>query len=397
MKTKLYFLFVALFATTLGTEAKITLLDPVITDSYMAFVGENTANNYRFTLDTYEWADRGPQFQLTVEPLDAAKAAQFTTDDLSDGNYWEPMFRQYTKQMAGEEMTAQDNVKRLYVKNVALLPSQFADYEYLHIIGIEASGDYTIPDGCFSGCTHLETLDCNVQGTLTLGKGVVNSQPGFTVKVYTTQSAQVWNEYKTNTGANFSVDDSEAIDANAPRILSVTLDLSVNGNKSVFALLDEGGKREETDPIVSYVLNAFTAETSGEVTELFMDYNIHPAGQTGQYEWTQIHATDKGSGVWKYEGPAVNVLTGLENYKEYRLEFSLNTNPGDGHSDRAHYPTSGETVRIAFTTGDLSTGIAAVSITEPSSAVFDLQGRRLREKPAGSGILIRNGRKTVAK
>lgn len=199
---------VAFFAIVLNAQAQITLQDPVTTDTYMAFVGENQTNNYRFTLDTYEWADRGPQFQLTIEPIDASKSAQFTTDDLNDGNYWEPMFRSYTQQMAGEEMTAQDNVKRLYVKNVALLPKQFADYENFHIIGIEAAGDYSIPESCFYGCTKLDEFDCNVQGTLTLGSYIVSNQPAFTVKVYTTQSAQVWNEYKQNTGANFSVDDS---------------------------------------------------------------------------------------------------------------------------------------------------------------------------------------------
>ena len=206
-----------LFMLAMGVQAQITLHDPVITDSYMAFVGENQMNNYRFTLDTYEWADRGPQFQLTIEPIDASKSAQFTTDDLSDPNYWEPMFRSYTKQMAGEEMTAQNNVKRLYVKNVALQPKQFYDYGEFHIIGIEAAGNYTIPDACFSGCRKLDEIDCNVAGTLTLGKEFINTTSDFTVKVYTQQSAQVWNEYKQNTGANFSVDDSEVTSTPEPQ------------------------------------------------------------------------------------------------------------------------------------------------------------------------------------
>ena len=211
-------ILVCLFTHGYAGDPKITLQDPVIADSYMKFVGENEANNYRFTLDTYEWADRGPQFQLTIEPIDASKVAQVTTDDLYDGNYWEPMFRSYTKQMADEEMEANDNVKRLYVKNVALLPKQFADYEEFHVIGIEAAGYYSIPDACFYGCTKLDEFDCNVQGTLTLGSNIVSNQPAFTVTVYTTQSAQVWNEYKQNTGANFSVDDSGV--ASTPESLS---------------------------------------------------------------------------------------------------------------------------------------------------------------------------------
>ena len=120
MKTKVLSLLMVLFMLAMGVQAQITLHDPVITDSYMAFVGENQMNNYRFTLDTYEWADRGPQFQLTIEPIDATKWAHIEGSDLTDPNYWEPMFRQYTSQMAGKEMTAQDNVKRLYVKNVSL-------------------------------------------------------------------------------------------------------------------------------------------------------------------------------------------------------------------------------------------------------------------------------------
>ena len=183
MKTKLIVFLAVLFAIVQNAPAQITLQDPVITDSYIKFVGENETNNYRFTLDTYEWADRGPQFQITIEP-----------------------------QMAGEEMTAQNNVKRLYVKNVAVLDNQFHDYQEFHIISIEASGDYSIPKACFSGCTKLETFDCNVQGTLTLGGDIVNAQPAFTVKVYTSQSAKVWNEYKENTESHFTVDDSGLID-----------------------------------------------------------------------------------------------------------------------------------------------------------------------------------------
>ena len=76
MKTKVLPLLMVLFMLAMGVQAQITLHDPVITDSYMAFVGENQINNYRFTLDTYEWADRGPQFQLTIEPIDATKLEQ---------------------------------------------------------------------------------------------------------------------------------------------------------------------------------------------------------------------------------------------------------------------------------------------------------------------------------
>ena len=377
-------------------DTKIVLQDPVITDSYIKFVGENETNNYRFTLDTYEWADRGPQFQLTIEPLDASKPAQFTAADLSDPNYWEPMFRLYTKQMAGEEMTAQNNVKRLYVKNVAVLDNQFHDYQEFKIISIEASGDYSVPDGCFSGCTHLETLDCNVQGTLTLGGNIVNAQPGFTVKVYTSQSAKVWKEYKENTESHFTVDDSEVVDVNTPGILSVNLDLTVNGESRVFDLPDQSGKQTENTSITQYVLNGFKVMTTGNVSELFLEYSVFPATQSGQqHEWKRLQATSKGENAWAYTGSAVNVLEGLQNNTEYRLEFSFITDYKDLYG-RAHYPTDGNTVRIAFTTGNIPTAISNVKAAANMDGKFyDLSGRHV--VTPGKGIFIVNGKKILIK
>ena len=352
MKTK-SIIVLSLLALTIGVNAQITLQEPEITDSYMKFTSENTTNNYRFTLDTYEWADHGPQFQLTIESLDAGKPAQFTNADLSDTNYWEPMFRRITSEIAGEEMTAQDNVKRLYVKNVALLPNQFYDYENLHIIGIEATGEYTIPDGCFSRCDGLETFDCNVQGTLTIGKNIINDKIFFTVKVYTQQAYDEWQKYKDNYGSNFEIESNGTPDPNELRIISVSLNTTTEADGD-FNMPDEGGYVNGSNSIVRYEINSFTAQTTEIVTELFMDYTIYPSGQDGQqHEWKQIHATDKGNGTWSYNGPVVNILDGLENYTEYRLEFSFNTNYDDKNG-RAHYPTNGQTAYVSFRTGNLA-------------------------------------------
>ncbi len=212
MKTKFYSLLFAFLTVALSARAQITVQDPVITDSYLKFVGENATNNYRYTLDTYEWADRGPQFQLTIEPIDPSKSAQFSASDLTDDNYWEPLFRYYTKEIAGKEMTAQNNVKRLYVNNVTLLASQFSDYAELHHIGIQATGNFIIPDGCFSGCTRLETFDSNIQGSTLLGSDIVPVTTEFTVKVYTEQGESVWSGYKQNNSAAFIIDGSSHVD-----------------------------------------------------------------------------------------------------------------------------------------------------------------------------------------
>ena len=311
MKTKLTSLMVALFAIALNAQAQITLQDPVITDTYMAFVGENQANNYRFTLDTYEWADRGPQFQLTIEPIDASKSAQFTTDDLSDPNYWEPMFRSYTKQMAGEEMTAQNNVKRLYVKNVALLPKQFYDYEEFHIIGIEAAGNYTIPDACFSGCRKLDEVDCNVAGTLTLGKEFINTTSDFTVKVYTQQSAQVWNEYKQNTGANFSV----VYNGTAENIYTVC------GSSAIFGPGPEGWGWDPED-----TNNDMTA--IGDNNYQLMKNNVALEASTNyEYKVVQNHSWNVNWGVGGQDGK--NFSFTVPTSGNYNVTFVFNLDSGN--------------------------------------------------------------------
>ena len=167
MKTRHFVLSLLGMMLCTGSFAKIVMDDPVITDSYIKFVGTNADNNYKYTLDTYEWADRGPQFQLTIEALDATQPATITTADLSDENYWEPLFRFYTQQLAGQAMEANDNIKKLIIKDVALQPNHFNQYEDLKSITIEASGDYTIPDGCFGNDTKLDNFYSNVSGTLT--------------------------------------------------------------------------------------------------------------------------------------------------------------------------------------------------------------------------------------
>ncbi len=315
MKAKLISLWVALFTIALSAQAQITLQDPVITNSYMKFTGENWTNNYRFTLDTYEIADRGPQFQLTVEPIEASKTAQFTTSDLSDPNYWEPMFRSYTKQLAGEEMTAQDNVKRLYVKNVALLPKQFAYYKELTIIGIEAVGDYTIPDACFSGCPKLETIDCNVAGTLTLGSYIVDTQPEFTVKAYTEQGANAWNEYKQKTGANFSVVTS-LVEENV---------YTVCGSSAIFGPGPEGWG---WDP----------ADTDNDMTTIdasnyqLVKKNVAlESGTTYEYKVVQNHSWEVNWGIGGQDGK--NFTFTVPASGNYNVTFTFNLESGNCTAD----------------------------------------------------------------
>ena len=118
--------------------AAIVLDEPVIGNDYMKFSGQCAEHNWKFVLDTYEWADKGPQFQLTITPMDVAQDAYFTSDDLADENYWEPMFRKYTKQMAGQEM--EKSISGLY-DVYSMTPEQIAEYQRLVEIK-ESLGSY---------------------------------------------------------------------------------------------------------------------------------------------------------------------------------------------------------------------------------------------------------------
>lgn len=399
MKTKFLFFMAALFAAVSGARAGIVITESVIDLEHgnIQFVGENADNNFRFTLNTYEWADRGPQFQIIIEPIDDTKSAQFKGSDLTDVNYWEPMFRRVTKEYVGQEMTAQDNVKKLYVHNVATLDNQFSNYGDIKYIELVSAGDYTVHDGLFSGCTSLKNFVCNVSGTLTLGANVVNTQPGFTVKVFTAQSANLWKAYRENTGANFTVDDSEVV--SDQKVLGVTLKVKFNSDALTVPLPDQGGNAGgNTEPVTAFFLNSFTATTTTDVTEFFMDYCIYPAKQAGsEHKWTHVYATDKGNGEWEFAGPAIDVLSGLESYIPYRLEFSFSTNSFGDEEGRAHYPTDGQTMYVDFMTSDLtSVGSVKAVPSGVSGARYDLNGRRLFKAPV-KGYYIQNGKIYYAK
>lgn len=348
--------------------AGIVLDEPVIQmngsePQYLKFVGTNSENNYRFTLDTYQ--DDGLKFRLTLDRINEKSPAYFTLDDLNDENYWEPMFRQYTKQLAGEEMLAQNNIKQIYVNGVALLDNQFAGYcDALKYVEINASGNYEIPDGCFAKGTaknySIKQIICNVEGTLTLGNNVVDANAGgLTVSTSKAAVAQVWYDYKTSNNAAFALLlNNEAYeggyDANAPAITGVNATYTINETASNISIPNMGISVSTTQygTASSFVLNSFTATTTGNVTEVFMDYAVYPEGHGGeQHSWTQIHATANGDGTWTANSN-VNLMAGLASNTTYVFECAFNTNPSD-KGDRAHYPTDGSHIRITFTTGEM--------------------------------------------
>ena len=336
--------------TIAGSGGGIVMEDPIISDGYICFVGVNIANNYKYTLDTYEWAGRGPQFQLTIEALDNSRPAAFTDADLSDENYWEALFRKYTKQLAGEEMEANDNIKELYIKDVALLPNQFANYEYLHTIGIEAGGDYTVADGVFSGVNRLDNLECSVMGTLSLGNNIVNTKLSFTVNCSNDTNKQVWQQYKDNNGCNYIIGGS---DDNKLCINEVTVGISVNGYSVKLPLSDNVGTLDNLKGISEAYFNGFTAKTSGDVTEVLVDYCICPQSVIPSSEmWKNISANQTGDGEWVADNVNINLVEGLDSYSSYRLYFSFHTN--EGENGRATYPSDGNLFQLDFSTGEIT-------------------------------------------
>ena len=187
-----------LYTVSNNAGGGIELLEPVITDNYIEFVGVKASGNYKFTLNTYEWEeDHGPQFQLTIEPIDPSKPAFFAAEDLNDPNYWEPMFMRVTQEMAGQSMTAQDNIKRLYLGDVQLLENQFIDYDELHVVGFNQNNNYTLPAGCLLNAgQHMDEMDVKCNGSMTLSPNSLPVDKNFVVTVYTQQIYDVWNAYK---------------------------------------------------------------------------------------------------------------------------------------------------------------------------------------------------------
>ena len=388
---KVFTLIIALLAIVTNSNAAIVMEEPVVEmGTYMKFVGKNEAKNYKYTLDTYEWpSNRGPQFQLTIEPIDPTQEAQFGGSDLSDANYWEPLFRSYTKQMAGEEMEAYNNVKRLYVKNVKLLNNQFKAYTDLHIISIEATGNFTIPDYCFQGTTHLETLISNVAGTLTLGSSVVPSTVGFTVKEYYAQNATKWSDYKTNLGMSYIIDSSEITGAN---ISSATFSGTMNGeSEKNMPLPNEGATLydNETNLITELKISDFSVTTIGQVSECYMEYAIYPATESGQqHTWLKAQAADQGNGVWSYT-TTLDALAGLQSNTIYRLEFNFKINGSTGT-----YPNSGSTYRMKFKTGTI-TAVQGVSeaVAVSNAPKYSVAGALVGD--GYKGIVIQGGKKVM--
>ena len=343
---KPYLLILLVVFSVSNAMATIQLMEPVITDNYIEFVGVNNDGNYRFILNTYEWEnDHGPQFQLTVEPINSSQPAFFSQNDLEDPNYWEPMFMNVTQQMAGQAMTIQNNVKRLYLGDVQLLENQFIDYEELHIVGFDLKKDYTLPSGCLLNAGHhMDEMDVKCEGTMTLNPNSLPANKMFVVNVYTQSVYDVWNNYKMDYGCQYTIN----YQVETPAITSVGIVATYNGEVVNTALPATGFPRQVVDePASEFYLNRFDATVNVDVDELFMDYAIVKKGTTPN-GWSQLYATKVNDGQWVADNLQFNVLEGLEDGETYVLYFDFITGYLDAVGDRLRYDNGGQMYSVEF-------------------------------------------------
>lgn len=341
-----------LLYTVADGDGNIQLLEPVVTNNYIEFVGVNANGNYKFTLNTYEWEDNhGPQFQITIEPIDASKPAFFSQGDMSDPNYWEPMFMRVTQEMAGQAMSAQDNIKRLYLGDVQLLENQFIDYNNLHVVGFDLKDDYTLPLGCLLNAgQHMDEMDVKCDGNMTLSPNSLPADKNFVVTVYTQQMYNVWDAYKQAYNCQYILNFNET----GPAITGVQISATVDG-ESVSEQLPASGFNnvEIEEPVSELCLNRFEVAVNIDVDEIFMDYAI-VKGNDAPNGWTSIHATKNEDGKWIADNINLNILEGLESGQNYTLMFDFISGYVEEIGDRLRYDNGGQMYRVSFVCGNSS-------------------------------------------
>jgi len=349
--------------------AAIVLDEPVISNDYMKFSGQCAEHNWKFVLDTYEWADRGPLFQLTITPMDILSDAYFTSDDLADENYWEPLFRKYTKQLAGQEMEACNNVKKLFITNVRLVEGQFKGYatSSLNVLEINASGNYTIPNQCFGPLTDSESLklkqfNCNVDGTLTIGSNVFpTNSASMTIYCTTETLAQQWYDYKTCNGHGYTVylngtqyngGGSSGGTSSTDVITNMKLTISYNGEQftqsfdaSGFQMLDLTA--EFTN---SMIIKKVEVQTQGTVSDVVFVATMNPADETpnsDNWENMPLQWNKDGEGWVLDFGDGIELTKEIEDSQPRIFQFYVQAKNSAG-SD-IFYNNGGETYKVKFT------------------------------------------------
>ena len=372
--------------------AAIVLDEPVIGNDYMKFSGQCAEHNWKFVLDTYEWADRGPLFQLTITPMDILGDAYFTSDDLADENYWEPMFRQYTKQLAGQELEACNNVKKLFITNVRLVEGQFKGYatSSLNVLEINASGNYTIPNQCFGSLTDSESLklkqfNCNVDGTLTIGSNVFPTNSG-SMTIYNTKEtlAQQWYDYKTSNGLGYTVylngtqyngGGSSGGTSSTDVITNMKLTIKHNGGSaftqefpaSGFATVDLTNEMTS-----SLIINKVEAAAPDDMSEVSLLAAVYNSGSSAD-KWITMPLTKQGNGTWLLTVPDSEGEL-IKNEKETNtkiFEFYLKATDSQGNS--VYYNNGGQNYKVTYKIAGGESSDWKIKVYSENTAVLGLK------------------------
>lgn len=366
MKQRLLLMILAAFVQVMSYAA-IVLDEPVISNDYMKFSGQCAEHNWKFVLDTYEWADKGPQFQLTITPMDVAQDAYFTSDDLADENYWEPMFRTYTKQIAGQEMEACNNVKKLFITNVRLVEGQFKGYatSSLNVLEINASGNYTIPNQCFgplgdSGSMKLKQFNCNVDGTLTIGSDVFpTNSASMTIYCTTETLAQQWYDYKTSNGHGYTVylngtqyngGGSSGGTSSTGVITNMKLTIKHNGGDAFTQEFPASGfdTVDLTNEMTSsLIINEVEATAPDDMSEVSLVADVYNSGSSAE-KWITMPLTKQGNGTWLLIVPdSQGELIKNENDTNTKIfEFYLKATDSQGNI--VYYNNGGQNYKVTY-------------------------------------------------
>ena len=368
---RLYFSFL-MVCLALMSFANIELT--VDLDTYV-FTGINSANNYKFVLSPYEFKNGGPQFQLVVTPIDPSLEAHFTSDDLQDQNYWEPMFKYYTKQLAGQEMTAQDNIKRLYLGDVELLPGQFVDYNELHMICFDLTkGNYILPERCLLNAgQRLEEINVNYSGDgiilMDLMPNSLPSNKAYVVNVNTVELQEKWQWYKEQFNCQYTV-NLQAQGGDGINSFSITVNM---GGRDETMELPASGMPEEdlteggTEAESAFIIRGYEAIAGDAIQSLEVKGTIYEYGSSPR-DWRTAPARNVGGGNWQASGLDINLLDGLTAGKTYVLELYVEA--VDAAGKMYYYNNGGENYKVRFMVGS---GEEPVSFYDKGTAGLTLQ------------------------
>ena len=342
---KLSLFLVAAFLAIAG-HASIDLVTDI---ENFTFTGTNSANNYKFVLSPYEMSENGPQFQLVVEPIDPTMPASFTADDIQDANYWEPMFKYYTQLLAGQEMTAQNNVKRLYLGDVQLLQGQFIDYNELHIINFDLNKDYILPSNCLLNAgQHLDEVNVKGSGPMLLEPNSLPADKVFDVNVNTPQLQQTWEQYKTQFNCLYVVNLQQQAGITS---FGITINMGGGDEQQTMPAsgmpevdLSEGGTEAES----TFIIRGYKAMTTGDIQSVQMVAAIYQYGAS-PVEWHNVSASQVSAGNWQADALDIDLLEGLAEGKTYVLEVYLEAT--DANGQKYYYNNGGGNYKVRFMVG----------------------------------------------